>query len=161
MNRRECVGSRPIPVNASSAARSLRQGLRARLDRCVESLARRRLRGIAATGEHGDLLDVIRATCGLADFHDVADEARRFLNQPRPEPDLEPEPKHQPASAPAGSPESARRLFTMSQPITGTIVEAYLRTRGITALHGTGALRFHPRCYYRPIDTRRPRPGRR
>jgi hypothetical protein len=38
----------------------------------------------------------------------------------------------------------------MSQPITGTIVEAYLRTRGITALHGTGALRFHPRCYYRP-----------
>jgi type IV secretion system protein TrbB len=25
----------------------------------------------AATGEHGDLLDVIRATCGLADFHDV------------------------------------------------------------------------------------------
>ena len=104
----------------------------------------------AATGEHGDLLDVIRATCGLADFHDVADEARRFLNLPRPEPDLEPEPKHQPASAPAGSPESARRLFTMSQPITGTIVEAYLRTRGITALHGTGALRFHPRCYSRP-----------
>ena len=104
----------------------------------------------AATGEHGDLLDVIRATCGLADFHDVADEARRFLNLPRPEPDLEPEPKHQPASAPAGSPESARRLFAMSQPITGTIVEAYLRRRGITALHGTGALRFHPRCYYRP-----------
>ena len=47
----------------------------------------------AATGEHGDLLDVIRATCGLADFHDVADEARRFLNLPRPEPDLEPEPE--------------------------------------------------------------------
>ena len=111
---------------------------------------RARRAAIAATGEHGDLLDVIRATCGLADFHDVADEARRFLNLPRPEPDLEPEPKHQPASAPAGSPESARRLFAMSQPITGTIVEAYLRRRGITALHGTGALRFHPRCYYRP-----------
>ena len=30
-NRRERVGSRSIPVNASSAARSLRQGLRARL----------------------------------------------------------------------------------------------------------------------------------
>jgi hypothetical protein len=26
MNRRECIGSRPIPVNASSAARSLRRG---------------------------------------------------------------------------------------------------------------------------------------
>ena len=32
------------------------------------------------------------------------------------------------------------------------IVEAYLRRRGITALHGTGSLRFHPRCYYRPDE---------
>ena len=40
----------------------------------------------------------------------------------------------------------------MSQPIGGTSVEAYLRNRGITALHGTGNLRFHPRCYYRPDD---------
>ena len=55
-----------------------------------------------------------------------------------------------PSSAPAGSPESARRLFAMAQPISGTVVEAYLRKRGITALHGTGSLRFHPRCYYRP-----------
>ena len=38
----------------------------------------------------------------------------------------------------------------MSQPICGTIVETYLRRRGITALHGTANLRFHPRCYYRP-----------
>jgi hypothetical protein len=30
-----------------------------------------------------------------------------------------------------------------------------LRNRGITALHGTGNLRFHPRCYYRP-DRERP-----
>ena len=27
----------------------------------------------AATGEHGDLLDVIRESCGLVDFKDVAD----------------------------------------------------------------------------------------
>ena len=33
----------------------------------------------AATGEHGDLLDVIRESCGLVDFHDVTEEARRFL----------------------------------------------------------------------------------
>ncbi len=38
----------------------------------------------------------------------------------------------------------------MAQPTTGTLVETYLRRRGITALHGTGNLRFHPRCYYRP-----------
>jgi hypothetical protein len=102
----------------------------------------------AATGDHGDLLDVIRESCGLLDFKDVADEARRFLSLPQPEP--APQPRPRPSSAPAGSPESARRLISMSQPITGTIVETYLRKRGITALHGTGALRFHPRCYYRP-----------
>lgn len=102
----------------------------------------------AATGEYGDLLDVIRESLGLLEFKDVAEEARRFLSLPRPEPDPAPKPK--PSSAPAGSPESARRLFAMSQPISGTVVEAYLRRRGITALHGTGALRFHPRCYYRP-----------
>jgi len=37
----------------------------------------------------------------------------------------------------------------MSEPIAGTIAETYLRKRGITALHEAGALRFHPRCYYR------------
>jgi hypothetical protein len=96
----------------------------------------------AATGDHGDLLDVIRESCSLADFRDVAIEARRFLSLPK----AEPEPDHERRP----SPESARRLFAMAQPITSTVVEAYLRKRGITALHGTGSLRFHPCCYYRP-----------
>jgi hypothetical protein len=38
----------------------------------------------------------------------------------------------------------------MSQPIAGTVVETYLRGRGVTDLDGIGSLRFHPRCYYRP-----------
>ena len=38
----------------------------------------------------------------------------------------------------------------MSKPITGTLVETYLRQRGITDLHGIDSLRFQPRCYYRP-----------
>jgi hypothetical protein len=49
-----------------------------------------------------------------------------------------------------GSSESARRLFAMSRPISGTIAEAYLRNRRISALHDLAALRFHPCCYYRP-----------
>ena len=102
----------------------------------------------AATGDHGDLLDVIRESCGLVEFRDVANEARHFLSLPKSEP--EPDHGRQPSSAPAGSPESARRLFAMAQPISGTVVEAYLRKRGITALHGTASLRFHPHCYYRP-----------
>jgi hypothetical protein len=102
----------------------------------------------AASAEYGDLLDVIRESCGLVDFRDVAEEARRFLNLPRPQPDPEPKPRRSPA--PLGSPESARRLVAMSKPIPRTLVETYLRSRAITALRGTGSLRFHPRCYYRP-----------
>ena len=105
----------------------------------------------AATGEHGDLLDVIGESCGLVDFKDVADEARSFLSLPHPEPKPDP-PRSRTPSAPTGSPDAARRLFAMSQPITRTLVETYLRNRGITALHGTGSLRFHPRCYYRPDE---------
>src|ERR1700730_19120038 len=100
----------------------------------------------AATGEHGDLLDLIAMNRGLDRLRDVLDEARSFLNLPRPDPTPD---RFRQEPAPAGSPESARRLFAMGQPIMGTIAEAYLRTRGITALHGSGALRFHPRCYYR------------
>ncbi|HEY8248561.1 MAG TPA: toprim domain-containing protein [Hyphomicrobium sp.] len=105
----------------------------------------------AATGEHGDLLDVIRESCGLIDFADVAEEARQFLSLPRPEPDPPPR-KWAAAPPPSGSVEAARKLFGMSQPIAGTLVQSYLRKRGITDLRGTGNLRFHPRCYYRPDE---------
>jgi hypothetical protein len=104
----------------------------------------------AATGEHGDLLDVIRESCGLLDFRDVADEARRFLRLPRSDPKPSPNAARPPAET--GSPEAAQRLIAMSQPIAGTLVEKYLRNRGIAALHEAGALRFHPRCYYRPDE---------
>ena len=104
----------------------------------------------AASGEHGDLLDVIRQCRGYTNFKDVADEARSFLSLPRAEPELmwTRSPSSNP-DARTGSSEAARRLCAMSQPIECTLAEAYLRRRGITALHGTGNLRFHPRCYYR------------
>jgi Toprim domain len=105
----------------------------------------------AATGEHGDLLDLLRKRCGLVEFRDVADEARRFLGLSRSDLELTAT-NRRPASAETGSVESARRLFAMAKPITGTIVEAYLRNRGITAWHDAGSLRFHPRCYYRPDE---------
>jgi hypothetical protein len=105
----------------------------------------------AATAEHGDLLDVIRESCGLIDFADVAEEARVFLSLPHPELETKAA-KRKATPAPSGSAEAARRLISMSQPISGTLVETYLRNRGITALHGTGSLRFHSRCYYRPDE---------
>jgi hypothetical protein len=102
----------------------------------------------AASGEHGDLLDVIRESCGFVDFRDVAGEARRFLSLAPAEPRRSP--KRTPV--PAGSAEAAQRLFAMSQPIRRTLVEIYLGHRGIRPVHDAGALRFHPRSYYRPDD---------
>ena len=97
----------------------------------------------AATGEHGDLLDLIAQAQGCATLADTLDEARRFLSLPRPE-------SREPVTpTPQGSPEAARRLFAMSRPIRGTVAETYLRTRGITDLQDCTSLRFHPRCYYR------------
>jgi phage/plasmid primase-like uncharacterized protein len=106
----------------------------------------------AATGEHGDLLDVIRASLSLPDFRDVAEEARRFLKLSRLEPE-EPALRTARPAAPAGSQEAARRLFAISGPIEGTVAETYLQRRGIPHVHHTGSLRFHPRCYYRPDDS--------
>ncbi|MCC8957217.1 toprim domain-containing protein [Bradyrhizobium sp. Pear77] len=104
----------------------------------------------AATGEHGDLLDIIRESLALRDFRELAKEARRFLKLPRPEPQLVSKPVR--SSALAGSQEAARRLFAISGPIEGTVVETYLQRRGIARIHHGGSLRFHPRCYYRPDE---------
>lgn len=102
----------------------------------------------AATGEHGDLLDVIRESTVLIDFRDVAQEARQFLNLPPSEPVLAPYIKRSPS--PIGTAEASRRLFAMTRPILGTLAETYLRHRAVNALHGADAVRFHPNCYYRP-----------
>src|SRR6516165_1124556 len=105
----------------------------------------------AASAEHGDLLDVIRESCGLVEFREVAEQARRFLSLPRAEPQYEPRQSAR-TFVLVGSPEAAQRLFAMSQPIRRTLVETYLHHRGINAVHDGGALRFHPHCYYRPED---------
>jgi hypothetical protein len=106
----------------------------------------------AATGQHGDLLDVIRYSLGLRDFREVAEEARRFLKLPRTESERVPQLSPARSVIPAGSQEAARRLFAISGPTEGTMVETYLRGRGIAPVHHGGSLRFHPRCYYRPDE---------
>ncbi|MDO9489303.1 MAG: toprim domain-containing protein [Sphingomonadaceae bacterium] len=98
----------------------------------------------AATGEHGDLIDLIAANQRLSTLRDALDEARRFLSLPRPEPSYAPS-----VPAPTGSPDAARRLFAMAKPIRGTVAEAYFRARGIAEVRDLASLRFHPRCYYR------------
>jgi hypothetical protein len=101
----------------------------------------------AATGQHGDLLDLIALSCGLDRLADVLIEARRFLGlaQPAPTPPWRSEP-------PDGLPEAARRLLVMSYPLADTIAEIYLQTRGVAITPDLRALRFHPRCFYRTTD---------
>ena len=103
----------------------------------------------AATGERGDLLDIIREALGLTRFADVLEEARRFLG------DAQGEVSFASRGATASrsslrSVEAACRLFRLSQPIGGTLAEIYLRTRGLADLSSTECLHFHPRCWWRP-----------
>ncbi len=106
----------------------------------------------AATGEHGDLVDLIRLNQQHGRLSDTIDEAERFLSLP-------PSASDDASTAPAfvkparsGSSAAAKRLFAASKPLTGSLAASYLRSRGITRASNLPALRFHPRCYYRPNE---------
>lgn len=100
----------------------------------------------AQSGEHGDLLDIIRANTPSGTLAQALDEARRFLSLP-----AEPERAHDRIDRKARlrPAEAARRLLALARPIAGTIAETYLAARGIPPMPGLDALRFHPRCWYR------------
>jgi hypothetical protein len=104
----------------------------------------------AATGEHGDLLDMIRLRCGCTALGDAMEEARSFLALPRPVA----APHCRRAYERRSTEAAAQRLFRAGRPILGTPAEAYLRMRGITAVNFP-VLRFHPSvCYC--VDERAP-----
>jgi phage/plasmid primase-like uncharacterized protein len=108
----------------------------------------------AATGQYGDLLDLVREACGLVDFRDVADEARRFLSLQRPDPaQFRTHESNGTASVSRPAAERARRLLQMTQPVSGTLGDHYLRRRGILRASVHRALRFHSSCYYRDLVT--------
>ena len=105
-----------------------------------------------ATGEHGDLLDIIARAGSHVRLRDTLEEARLFLSLPPPVMvDVGDRPRRE-APAPRGKPEAARRLFAASRAMARSIAETHLRRRGIADLRGCDALRFHPRCYYRPNE---------
>ena len=94
----------------------------------------------AATGEHGDLLDLIRIASGTGSLRIALAEARGFLSLPA-------------MSAPTGPDtydrtEAARRLWRRCRAIDGTHAEAYLRARDIHRCRFP-ALRFHPALFHR------------
>ena len=98
----------------------------------------------AATGEHGDLLDLLAAIRRFSTLRETLDEARSFLALPPTRP------KRRASSSSDDLIAAARRLFAASRPLSGTLAEAYLGQRAITGLRNEHSLRFHPRCVYRP-----------
>ncbi|WP_439570324.1 DUF7146 domain-containing protein [Roseovarius mucosus] len=113
----------------------------------------------SATSEYGDLLDIIRARTGITRFPELLAEARAHLG--RPEPDLPDRPLPKKAKTPGGTPAAAARLFAASKPVTGTLADTYLRSRGLTQGGRMSALRFHPKCWHREDGQTRsiPRPA--
>lgn len=105
----------------------------------------------AENGEHGDLLDIIAATCLHTSLRETLAEARHFLSLPQTPASEAPGRPYQ-SKAPTGTPEAARRLLAASRPIVGTPVQRYLAGRAIIDLTGCEALRFHPRCFYRASE---------
>lgn len=103
----------------------------------------------AASGDHGDLLDIIAASCGHASFRESLEEARHFFSLPPP-PDTSRNPA--PTKAATASPEAARRLWSASKSMLNSVGQAYLAGRSITDLLPGDPLRFHPHCFYRPSE---------
>ncbi|TAJ79729.1 MAG: DNA primase [Sphingobium sp.] len=104
----------------------------------------------AATGEHGDLVDLIRLNQRHGRLTDTIDEAERFLSLPPSADDDSNPAAFKPARV--GSPTAAKRLFAASKSLDRTLAASYLRSRAITRASDLSALRFHPRCYYRAND---------
>ena len=94
----------------------------------------------AATGEHGDLLDLVRLATGSASLREALTEARRFLAQP-----VSPTPRR---SDTYDRIAAARNLWERCGPIDGSHAESYLRARGIHRCR-FAALRFHAALPFR------------
>lgn len=92
--------------------------------------------------EQAEVLDALRRR-GLWGGRDVP-----ILWGPRPA-------KAAKAAKASDTGEAARRLWHETRPASGTVIETYLRARGIT-MPPPLALRFHPSALHKPTNTRLP-----
>ncbi len=104
----------------------------------------------AATGEHGDLLDLIRYRTSAPTLRAALDEARRFLALPAT--------RATGSDVPYDATEAARRLWRRCRAIDGSHAERYLDARGLLQCR-FAALRFHPALRYREGATVRHLPA--
>ncbi len=105
----------------------------------------------AATGQYGDLLDLIRHRTNAPTLRAALDEARAFLALPSGSPERGPGQAYRVpgrSDEPYDATEAARRLWRRCRAVGGTHAERYLQARGLTRCR-FAALRFHPGLRYR------------
>lgn len=108
-----------------------------------------------ATGERGDLLDLIKISIRACELRDAIVEGHRFLALPV----REPAPTyHRNADRLSDTSESARRIWRMCRAIADTHADRYLRARCI-ASPAFPTLRFHPALYHRDEEVSRKLPA--
>jgi hypothetical protein len=101
-----------------------------------------------ATGEYGDLIDLLHERLGSPTLNETLREARSFLGEaPCPAVSRETQRAERPDAASSKRIARARKLFADGKPVLGTLAANYLQGRGITRLGP--ALRYHPRVFLR------------
>lgn len=96
-----------------------------------------------ATGQYGDLIDLLQERLGSVTLKETLKEARSFLGEaPCPAVPRDIRNVVRPDAASSKRITRARKLFAAGKPVLGTLAATYLQGRGITRLGP--ALRYHP-----------------
>lgn len=105
----------------------------------------------AATGEHGDLLDLLAAREGHRGLGETLAEARRFLGKPE-WPAKDGYARETPFIKRLDTSAIARRIWDEGKPLSGTLAETYLSLRHLPPPYPAN-LRLHPALEYRDHET--------
>ena len=99
-----------------------------------------------ATGQYGDLIDLLHERLGSVTLKETLREVRSFLGEaPSPATPHAARKAERPDAASEKRIARARNLFAAGKPVLGTLAATYLQRRGITRLGP--ALRYHPRVF--------------
>lgn len=101
-----------------------------------------------ATGQYGDLIDLLHERLGSCTLGETLKEVRSFLGEaPFPAAPRVLRYAERPSAGASKRIVRARKLFAAGKPVLGTLAATYLQGRGITRLGP--ALRYHSRVYLR------------
>ncbi|MGD9865734.1 MAG: toprim domain-containing protein [Pseudodonghicola sp.] len=99
-----------------------------------------------ATGQYGDLIDLLQKRLGSPTLQETLSEARSFLGEaPCAAVSRETQRAERPDAFSSKRTARARKLFAAGKPVLGTLAATYLQGRGITRLGP--ALLYHPRVF--------------